>query len=126
MALIAAEENYSPNCEYQMFHFSFDQDEFYELLKQALREVLHESDFTPQPHLQSDLMDVQEAASFLKISVHTLYSRTCNRTIPFYKQGRRLVFDREELRAWVKGEGPTPTKAKIRELTPSKHGKAAG
>jgi excisionase family DNA binding protein len=47
------------------------------------------------------LMTVNEAAAYLGLSVHTLYSWTSQRKVPFVKLGSRVRFDRKKLDAWV-------------------------
>lgn len=46
-------------------------------------------------------MTVDEAAAYLGLSVHTLYSWTSQRKVPFVKLGNRVRFDRQKLDAWV-------------------------
>jgi excisionase family DNA binding protein len=45
--------------------------------------------------------DLSEAAELLNLSKSFLYKNTMNKTIPFRKVGRKLLFDRAELKAWV-------------------------
>lgn len=45
-----------------------------------------------------DLLTVQHASEFLRISASTLYQLTSGHEIPFMKRGKRLYFNREELR----------------------------
>ena len=47
------------------------------------------------------LMTVDEAAAYLGLSVHTLYSWTSQRKVPFIKLGNRVRFDRKKLDAWL-------------------------
>ena len=49
------------------------------------------------------LMTVDEAAAYLGLSVHTLYSWTSQRKVPFIKLGNRVRFDRKKLDAWLEG-----------------------
>lgn len=48
------------------------------------------------------LMKIDEAASFLGVTVRGLYDMVARRTIPFRKVGRLLRFDRDELTEWSK------------------------
>jgi excisionase family DNA binding protein len=48
------------------------------------------------------LFSIQQASSFLNLSVSTIYGKVCRREIPVSKQGKRLYFDRTELLEWVK------------------------
>jgi excisionase family DNA binding protein len=47
------------------------------------------------------LMDVKEAAQFLRVAPKTLYSLVSQRRIPYRKAGRRLLFSPEELDRWT-------------------------
>jgi len=48
------------------------------------------------------LMDVHEAAEFLRMAPKTLYSLVSQRRIPFRKAGRRLLFLQSELLEWTR------------------------
>jgi len=47
------------------------------------------------------LMDVREAAAFLRIAPKTLYGLVSQQRIPFRKAGRRLLFLETELLEWT-------------------------
>ncbi|WP_133259497.1 helix-turn-helix domain-containing protein [Pseudochryseolinea flava] len=47
------------------------------------------------------LLNVQEAAALLSLAVPTLYEKTSTRIIPHYKHGKKLLFKKSELLAWV-------------------------
>lgn len=49
----------------------------------------------------NDLLNVEEAAVFLKISEASLYTKVSRKEIPFSKPGKRLYFSRAELQEWV-------------------------
>lgn len=50
------------------------------------------------------LIDIDQAASIVKLKRSTIYALTSRRLIPFYKRpgGSRLYFDPEELRQWLR------------------------
>ena len=56
-----------------------------------------------QPNVtdENELLDVKEAAHFLKISVASLYTKVSRKEIPVSKPGKRLYFNRAELREWI-------------------------
>ena len=54
-------------------------------------------------------LDVRGAALYLSLSERALYHRKARRTIPFIKQGGRLLFDRQALDRWMKREGVDAT-----------------
>ena len=60
---------------------------------------------------QEDLMAVKEAASFLDITVSTLYIKTSRNEIPFMKKGKKLYFSRAELRYFLRGGHHKTTEA---------------
>ncbi|RZJ87901.1 MAG: DNA-binding protein [Chryseobacterium sp.] len=55
------------------------------------------------PPDDQELMTVQEAAKFLKITVPAIYTKVSRREIPVNKPGRRLYFSKSELRNWARG-----------------------
>ena len=46
-------------------------------------------------------LTIQEAAQMLRRSPKTLYGWTSRKTIPHLKIGGRLLFDEQELEAWM-------------------------
>jgi len=46
-------------------------------------------------------LSIEEAASYLKITVAALYSMTSRRLVPFNKPGKRLYFLKSDLDAWI-------------------------
>ena len=59
-----------------------------------------------------DLMNIQEAAKYLRLTVPTLYGHVSKSTIPVSKQGKRLYFSKKELTEWIKS-GRKKTVAEI-------------
>lgn len=51
---------------------------------------------------KDELMDIEEAARFLKLSVTTIYSKVCRREMPANKRGKKLYFTKSELKDWIK------------------------
>ncbi|REE82139.1 AlpA family transcriptional regulator [Lutibacter oceani] len=51
---------------------------------------------------KNDLLNIQEAATFLNLSKATLYNKVSKRELPVMKQGKRLYFSREELTSYIK------------------------
>jgi len=58
------------------------------------------------------LLTIQEASDFLKLSVPTLYSKVSRNELPYMKQGKRLYFSSKELMEYVK-QGRKKTDAEI-------------
>ena len=48
-------------------------------------------------------LEMNEAASFLRISKSTLYKKVMNKELPFYKVGRKTLFSKEELASFICG-----------------------
>lgn len=51
---------------------------------------------------QSDLLTIQDAATFLNLSKSTLYNKVNKNEIPYMKKGKRLYFSRTELMDYIK------------------------
>jgi len=57
---------------------------------------------------KKQVLTIDEAAEFLSLSKQTLYGKTSKREIPFYKVGKRLYFNQQELVDLIrKGRQPT-------------------
>jgi excisionase family DNA binding protein len=54
--------------------------------------------------IRDKLLDVREAAEFLRVAPKTLYGLVSQRRIPFRKAGRRLLFLESELLEWTRPE----------------------
>jgi excisionase family DNA binding protein len=79
--------------------FQYSRDEFKSLLKETLREILAEDKTSTEN--QSTLINIQEAAALLNLAVNTLYEKTSDKLIPHYKHGKKIMFKKSELLAWV-------------------------
>jgi excisionase family DNA binding protein len=77
----------------------FSRDEFKNLLKEALAEILSEEKIITEN--QSTLINIQEAAALLNLAVNTIYEKTSEKLIPHYKHGKKIMFKKSELLAWV-------------------------
>lgn len=49
----------------------------------------------------SKVMDLSEAAQYLKVSKVTVYGYVHNRLFPYYKHGKRLYFRKEDIDQWI-------------------------
>jgi excisionase family DNA binding protein len=62
-----------------------------------------------EPQTESDdLLTIQQAASFLKLSVPTLYGLVSRSKLPVNKRGKRLYFSKHELTDWIKAGRKKP------------------
>lgn len=57
--------------------------------------------FKPVITVKDDLLNVKEAAAFLKITEASLYTKVSRKEIPFSKPGKRLYFSKSELQDWI-------------------------
>ncbi len=53
--------------------------------------------------MKDNYIGVEEAAKLLKLAKGTVYQKVHSRTIPHYKVGGRLYFDKEELLSMIRG-----------------------
>ena len=51
--------------------------------------------------MNSDLLNVRETALRMRVSVPTVRSWVCQGTIPFVRLGRRILFDRNDIDAFI-------------------------
>ena len=79
--------------------FQYSRDEFKSLLKEALKEILSEDRI--ETTSEATLINIQEAAALLNLAVATIYEKTSEKLIPHYKHGKKIMFKKSELLAWV-------------------------
>jgi len=79
--------------------FQYSRDEFKSLLKEALKEILSEDRI--ETTNEATLINIQEAAALLNLAVATIYEKTSEKLIPHYKHGKKIMFKKSELLAWV-------------------------
>lgn len=90
--------------------------ELKDLIKEVLTGILKEgNDCLPQT---ADILDVRQAAAFLKSKITTLYEKTSTKTIPHFKKGNKLYFRRQELEEWIqKGKVKTVDDVQAEAIT---------
>ena len=93
------------------FLTSFNEQEFKDFLKSAIKEVLKEELQNLNP-TQAETFSIKEAANFLKLKIATLYEKTSRKLIPHFKKGNKLYFSRLELEDWVRN-GKVQTQEEI-------------
>lgn len=82
------------------FLTNLSEEEFKIFLKQALSDILGEQ-VTQSKTTAPSIMDVKQAAEFLRLKITTLYEKTSQKIIPHFKKGNKLYFNRDELQLWV-------------------------
>jgi len=83
------------------FLTNISEQEFKEFLKGAMKEILGDKPGALKEQLP-EILDVQQAANFLKLKITTLYEKTSRKLIPHFKKGNKLYFHLSELREWIK------------------------
>lgn len=58
-------------------------------------------DLQPQAPNENELLTIQEAAIFLKVTVPALYTKVSRHEIPVSKPGKRLYFNKSDLKKWI-------------------------
>lgn len=77
-------------------------DELETLIQTSFRKVIREQIKEPQIHKKEDnLLNIKEAAKFLKMAEQTLYGYTSKNLIPFIKRSRKVLFVKTDLEAWL-------------------------
>ena len=77
-----------------------------ELVNEAVQVALEKHQETAitelaENNLKSEILNADQAAEFLHIAKQTLYSMTSRRKIPFYKNGKKILFRRGDLEEWL-------------------------
>src|SRR5690349_15198461 len=93
------------------FLLSLNEAEFKAFLREALTEILREAKHKANASMP-DILNVSEAAIFLKLQISTLYEKTATRLIPHFKKGNRLYFYRSDLEEWLR-EGRVKTQKEL-------------
>ncbi len=93
------------------FSTSFNEQEFKDFLKSAIKEVLKEELQQLKPN-QPETFSIKEAAAYLKLKIATLYEKTSRKLIPHFKKGNKLYFSRLELEEWLRN-GKVQTQEEI-------------
>lgn len=83
------------------FMTTITDQEFKAFLKDALREIMQEQRDGIKEQ-QPEILDIRQAANFLKLKMATLYEKTSRKLIPHFKKGNKLYFHLVELQQWVK------------------------
>jgi excisionase family DNA binding protein len=89
----------------------FDLDSFREIIKEEIQKSLVDVHLPPKED-RCKMLDVEQVADYLGLKTSTIYSLTHTRKIPFYKPGKKLLFDPDEIEKWVR-ENRCSTSAEI-------------
>ena|SRR6218665_992413 len=91
------------------FLTNVSEQEFKEFLRNTLKAILSEQ--TNQTVLP-EILNVHQAAAFLKLKVTTLYEKTSRKLIPHFKKGNKLYFHLSALQDWI-SKGKVKTREEV-------------
>jgi excisionase family DNA binding protein len=91
------------------FLTNVSEQEFKEFLRNTLKEILSEQN---NQTVLPEVLNVQQAAAFLKLQVTTLYEKTSRKLIPHFKKGNKLYFHLSALQDWI-NKGKVKTREEI-------------
>lgn len=96
----------------------FNFNELPEVVRQLFEKVerieLLMSRLEPKEPDENEILNIEEAAEFLKVSVGALYTKVSRQEIPYSKPGKRLYFNRIDLKEWIR-MGKRKTLTEIRQ-----------
>jgi excisionase family DNA binding protein len=75
-------------------------------IERKIEALTNQKATTKEQQTNDELMTVETAADYLRMSRSNIYQLTSRKEIPFFKRGKRLYFKKEELGQWVE-EGST-------------------
>ncbi|WP_207424996.1 helix-turn-helix domain-containing protein [Pedobacter sp. SYSU D00535] len=92
----------------------------FEQLPEAIRVLIEKvnnieallTDLRQKESDEDKIYTVAEAAAFLNLSIHTIYSKVSRQEIPVNKQGKKLYFYKSELIQWIRA-GKVKTTAEL-------------
>lgn len=79
-----------------------------------LESLLKQKQDNTTAEAQENILNIQEAANFLNLSVPTIYSKVSRGELPFMKRGKRLYFSSTELMDYLK-KGRQKTRNEIEQ-----------
>jgi excisionase family DNA binding protein len=86
-------------------------EELENLIQSSVRKAMGEQ--SSKSSISDDKpLTMDEASEFLQIPKPTLYAYTSTRQIPFHKMGKKILFFKADLLAWIEG-GKKKTKKEI-------------
>ncbi len=71
-------------------------------IEELLLELKSSPSKTTLPENEDQLLTIQEASEFLKLTVPTLYTKVSRSELPVMKRGKRLYFSKNELIEYIK------------------------
>lgn len=96
------------------FLTNLSEEEFKQFLKLAIGEAMKEQG-KQSNESPLDILNIQQAATYLNLKVCTLYEKTSLKIIPHFKKGNKLFFVQADLLKWVQ-EGKVSTQSEIQTM----------
>lgn len=72
-----------------------------ERIENLIKELMGERTVDETNATNDVLLNVNQAAKYIHLSVSSIYKFTSQKEIPHYKKGKRLYFKKSELRDWL-------------------------
>lgn len=83
--------------------FPIPKEELFEMIGKIIDQRLEKFFEKTKPSKESDeLLTIDQASDFLKISKQTIYGHSSKSLIPCMKKGRKLFFSKSELIEWIR------------------------
>jgi excisionase family DNA binding protein len=79
--------------------YSLSVEEYIQLNKEILSEAKLPEEETVSN--TSEIMNIEEAAVYLKMAKQTVYSMISRKLLPYFKRGKRVFFRKAELLTWL-------------------------
>lgn len=74
-------------------------------LKEVLEEIMAEGQ---GDNLKEEIMTIQEAAQYLKVSVPTVRTMIASNEIPYFKRGQVIRLNRRDVKEWIRNQSKHP------------------
>lgn len=88
------------------FTIQVESNQLEDLVRQLVGEAMKEMQDGIEAARKRETMDTKEAADFFRTSEQRIYDLVSARKLrPEYKDGKKLIFQRSELEAYLRGEG---------------------
>ena len=88
-------------------------DELREIIRDEINQALR--NFKVNAENTDEILTIEQAANFLKLTKPTIYSKCSRRELPHMKRNKRLYFSKDELMNYLK-EGKTRTYEEIDQM----------
>lgn len=75
-----------------------NKDQLKEVVREVLEEFFRDRNTISPEH---ELMDVKQVSALLNLARATVYEKTSLRLLPHYKKGKKILFKRSEILAWM-------------------------